>query len=174
MIDFKALREQISCKDFARREMKVDRNGKRAVCPFHQGATHFNLRLYDDGCTCYVCHCGGDVITLAGAVWGLEPKEAAAKLNDVFNLGMDADVPNRAAIEAKVEARRRDLQEAAARRRAETEEWSRACEAERRAQADIERFGIEDADKPEFIQALQRLCAAQQCCDAMMAAARGC
>ena len=173
MIDFKELRALVSCRDFARREMNVDRNGKRAVCPFHPGATHYNLQLYDDGCTCYVCHSGGDVITLAGAVWGLEPKEAAAKLNDDFNLGLSADTPNRAAIEAKVEARRRDLQEAAARRRAETEEWSEACEAERRAQEAIERFTVKDADKPEFNQALQRLCAAQQRCD-VLAAARGC
>lgn len=173
MIDFKELRALVSCKDFARREMKVDRNGKRAVCPFHPGATHFNLQLYDDGCTCYVCHSGGDVITLAGAVWGLEPKEAAEKLNDVFNLGMDADVPNRAAIEEKVAARRRDLQEAAARRRAETEEWSEACEAERRAQEAIERFTIKDAETDNFTRALQRLCAAQQRCD-VLAAARGC
>ena len=173
MIDFKAVRELVSCKDFARREMKVDRTGKRAVCPFHPGATHYNLQLFDDGCHCHVCHAGGDIIALAGAVWGLEPKDAAAKLNDVFNLGMDADVPNRAAIEAKVEARRRDLQEAAARRRAETEEWSRACEAEREAQAAIVRFTVKDAETDDFTRALQRLCAAQQRCD-VLAAARGC
>ena len=173
MIDFKALREQISCKDFARREMKVDRNGKRAVCPFHQGATHYNLQLFDDGFHCHVCHEAGDVIALAGAVWGLAPKEAAAKLNDDFNLGMSADTTNRAAIEEKVEARRRELQEAAARRRAETEEWSEACEAERKAQAAIEHFTVEDAETDNFTRALQRLCAAQQRCD-VLAAARGC
>lgn len=173
MIDFKALRALVSCKDFAQREMRVDRNGKRAVCPFHPGATHYNLQLFDDGFRCHVCGEGGDIIALAGAVWGLEPKEAAAKLNDVFNLGMDADVPNRAAIEAKVAARRRELQEAAARRRSEAEAWSEACEAERRAQEAIENFSIEDAETDNFTRALQRLCAAQQRCD-VLASARGC
>ena len=171
-IEFKDVARALTCKEFAAAEMTVNRSG-RAACPFH-GGTHGNLAFYDDGrCHCFQCGRTADVVQLAASVWHMEQREAAEELNSRFHLGLSSETVTPAERERREQARQeaRELREMV--RRSEAEAWSRACEAERKAQAAIEHFDIEDADKPEFIQALQRLCAAQQCCDAMMAAARG-
>lgn len=170
-IEFKDVARALSCREFAEMEMEVNRAG-RARCPFH-GGTHGNLAFYDDGrCHCFKCGRTADVVQLAASVWHMEQREAAEELNSRFHLGLSSETVSPSERKRRDQARQeaRELREMV--RRSEAEAWSRACEDERRAQADIERFTVEDADKPEFNQALQRLCAAQLRCD-VLAAARG-
>lgn len=170
-IEFKDVARALSCREFAEAEMEVNRAG-RARCPFH-GGTHGNLAFYDDGrCHCFKCGRTADVVQLAASVWHMEQREAAEELNSRFGLGLSSETVTPAERARRDQARQeaRELREMV--RRSEVEAWSRACDDERAAQAEIERFKIEDADKPEFNQALQRLCAAQLRCEVLAAARR--
>lgn len=172
-IEFRDLARLLSCREFAEAEGMRMRGG-RTVCPFHAGATGFNLAFYGDGrAHCHKCGRTADVVQLAAAVWNTDQRSAAAELNQRFKLGLAgerltaADVTRRAADRQ----RERDLQQAE--READAQEWSAACDAERAAQRAVERFTEADADGAAFDQALQRLCAARLRCDVLQAERTG-
>lgn len=172
-IEFRDVATALSCREFAEAEgLRIC--GGRLQCPFH-GGHNFNLALVNGGQRVYCHKCGrsGDVVTLAAAVWRTSQRDAAVELNTRFNLGLTgetltAEERNRREAERQHE---RDLREAE--RQADVNEWSAACDAERAAQAAMERFTAADVDKAEFDQALRRLAAAQQRCDALQAARTG-
>jgi DNA primase len=69
--------------------IQVDRSGF-AVCPLH-GDRDASLKVYGGtrGWVCYGCHKGGDVINLAMDLYGLSFRDAIARLNDDFGVGID-------------------------------------------------------------------------------------
>lgn len=69
------------------------------VCPFHNDNKP-SLRVYDGqrGWHCFSCGTGGDIIDFVRKLYSLDFKQALAKLNDDFRLGMDLDTkPSRQA-----------------------------------------------------------------------------
>lgn len=64
----------------------VDRQG-RCICPFHRDR-HPSMKIYphNRGYYCFSCGAGGDVITFAGKLYGLDNESAAQKLIDDFHL----------------------------------------------------------------------------------------
>lgn len=72
--------------------LNVDRHG-RCSCPFHQGRDR-NMKLYDGnrGFYCFVCHRGGDCISLVrGVVPDCSYCDAMWWINDQFGLGLRAE-----------------------------------------------------------------------------------
>ena len=84
-----AIRESVSAVEVGKAlGLNVDRHG-RCSCPFHQGKDR-NMKLFDGnrGYYCFVCHKGGDCISL---VQGVAPEcsylDAMWWVNDYFQLG---------------------------------------------------------------------------------------
>lgn len=103
----------------------VDRRGM-AVCPFH-GDSDASLKVYRDprrGWHCYGCHAGGDVIDFAMRWYGLGFKDAVARINGEFALGLPIGEPmtvaQRRAVREEIE-RARQARQALQRRTAEAE-----------------------------------------------------
>lgn len=167
-IEFAEIAARLDCATFAAREMRVSHG--RAQCPFH-GGERFNLQFFprDGRCYCHVCHRTADVVQLAAAVWHTNQLDAARILNEEFSLGVDAGTPT----DEQRQRRQRDREQHEADERAAREAWARACSEEQAAQRAIERFSVEDAEKPEFTRALTRLCEAQQLCDVLWADVTG-
>lgn len=69
--------------------LEVDRNG-RCKCPFHHGVDN-NMKIYPgtNGYYCFVCHKGGDCISLVtGVVPDCSYVDAMWWINDTFGLGL--------------------------------------------------------------------------------------
>lgn len=171
-IEFRDVARLVSCRDVAEAEgLQIRHN--RIACPFHNG-TGYNFALYDDGRGhCFVCGRDADSVALAAAVWHTNQRDAAVEMNARFRLGLTGESMTPAERDRREQARKeaRDLQQRI--KQAEAQEWSAACDAERAAQAAIERFTEADADTPAFDQALTRLCAAQLRCEVLQAARAG-
>lgn len=93
-----AIRESIPTIEVARvLGLNVDRHG-RCSCPFHNGQDR-NMKIYEGnrGYYCFVCHKGGDCISL---VTGVVPEcsyvDAMWWINDQFQLGFrqEREKPN--------------------------------------------------------------------------------
>ena len=165
-IEFREVARSLSAETFARRELRM--RGNRARCPWCSSPSRYNLAFYPDGrCYCYSCHTLGDVVSLASTVWNVNQQEAAQMLNAEYRLGLDAT--DASTVEALRRQRDRERQQRETEAREAREAWCRWCDAEREAQAAIERFTASDADKPEFLETLTRLCRAQTTLDAMAA-----
>lgn len=90
MIDAEAVKDRISCRQFAEfMGLKINRAGF-AVCPFHSDSDA-SLKIYDDGkgWCCFGCHKGGDVINMASLYYGLGFRDTISRLNADFNLGFE-------------------------------------------------------------------------------------
>ena len=168
-IEFKDVARLLTCRQFAEAEgMRIQ--GGRAVCPFH-GGKHYNLKFLPDGHVyCHVCHKAGDVVALAAATWHTSQRDAAEELNQRFKLGLEGERLTKAECDKRELERQRERDQRDNAKRAEAEEWARACDAEREARLAMLRFSEADADKREFSLALARLCEAQQRCDVIQAA----
>ena len=91
----------------------VDRRGM-AKCPFH-GDGDASLKVYSDarrGWHCYGCHVGGDPTDFYMRWHGVSFKEAVARINEEFSLGLPIrEKPSREElrqIRAEIERRRRE------------------------------------------------------------------
>lgn len=163
-IEFQEIASRLTCEDFARHELQVNRNG-RARCPFH-GGEHFNLKFFPDGrCYCHVCHRAADVVGLAAATWSTSQLEAARMLNDIFHLGVESSEPDAEA--ARHRQQEREEQERAQRER--EQRWLDHCpdffpasDEYHAALADLGRYTASDMDTPEGTAALARCVAAKQ------------
>ena len=84
-----AIRNSVPTIDVARAlGLNVDRHG-RCSCPFHHG-TDRNMKVWDGnrGYYCFVCHKGGDCISLVqGVVPDIKYVDAMWWVNDQFGLG---------------------------------------------------------------------------------------
>lgn len=89
-IDTSRIKDRVSAVDVCRvYGIQTDRAGFTR-CPFHNEKTA-SMKVYDGtrGYYCFGCHKGGDVINLVQGYFGLQFVDAAKKLNDDFNLGLD-------------------------------------------------------------------------------------
>jgi len=93
-----AIRNSVSAVEVAKAlGLNVDRHG-RCSCPFHHGSDR-NMKCYEGnrGYYCFVCHKGGDCISL---VTGVVPEctyvDAIWWINDQFQLGFrqEREKPN--------------------------------------------------------------------------------
>ena len=97
-------------------------------------------------------------------------RDAAEELNQRFKLGLEGERLTKAECDKRELERQRERDQRDNAKRAEAEEWARACDAEREARLAMLRFSEADADKRAFSLALARLCEAQQRCDVIQAA----
>lgn len=110
--------------------VQVDRRGM-AVCPFH-GDSDASLKVYRDprrGWHCYGCHAGGDVIDFAMRWYGLGFKDAIARINAEFALGLPIGETmtgeQRRVMRAEIERARQERQALQSRERtAERAYWA--------------------------------------------------
>lgn len=120
------IKERVTTQEMMERVgVHVDRRGM-AVCPFH-GDSDASLKVYRDprrGWHCYGCHAGGDVIDFAMRWYGLGFKDAVARINGEFALGLPIGEPmtvaQRRAVREEIE-RARQERHALQRRTAEAE-----------------------------------------------------
>ena len=93
-----AIRNSVPTIDVARAlGLNVDRHG-RCSCPFHNGQDR-NMKIYEGnrGYYCFVCHKGGDCISLVtGVVPDCSYVDAMWWINDQFRLGFrqEREKPN--------------------------------------------------------------------------------
>lgn len=86
---YKEIKSRLTMRQVAERYgLKATRN--TCLCPFHHEDTP-SLHLYKDGFYCFGCGAGGDVITFVAKLCGLSNREAAARLNADFSLGLNLD-----------------------------------------------------------------------------------
>jgi hypothetical protein len=71
--------------------LKINRSGM-ALCPFHHEKTP-SAKIYPDSFHCFGCGEHGDVIGFTEKMFGLSPIEAAKKLCEDVNLGLDIGCP---------------------------------------------------------------------------------
>lgn len=126
----------------------VDRQG-RCICPFHRDR-HPSLKIYphNRGYYCFSCGAGGDVITFAGKLYGLDNESAARKLIEDFHLPIHTEgLSYREKREREKKVRqRRELEDFKGQAGKVLREYrKRLCEAIRRPES------------PYFDEALQRL-----------------
>lgn len=88
---FREIKERVPMEDAARYYGFAVNRSRRILCPFHNDS-HPSLQLYKNGrgWWCYVCDTGGSVIDFVSKLFSLGPKEAVAKLNVDFGLGLPA------------------------------------------------------------------------------------
>lgn len=105
-------------------DIQVNRSGF-AYCPFHADRKGRSLRVYDgppSSFFCYGCQKGGSVIDFAMAYYGIDYRQAVARLDDLFDLGLP--------LTRRLTAQERRAAEAERKRQAEQRE---AEQAERNA-----------------------------------------
>lgn len=167
-IEFADVARALSCEEFARHEMHVKH--RRAVCPFHANAEHYNLAFYPDGrCHCFACGRTADVVQLAAAVWHVSQLDAARLLNDSYNLGLTGSVPT----DEQRRQRDREREARAAAEQAARDEWGAAADELREAEQAAAGFTLADADNPATWAAVARMGAALDKWHAMRAGVTG-
>ena len=146
----------ISALEAAERQgLRIKSRGSRswACCPLH-GEKTASLCFYAEGTWyCYGCHKGGDAVRLYQEMFSLEPCDAAVRLAGDFGIPLPDknDAPYQ-----KPKPTAFDLARVLEQRR--TEEWSRLCDAVRRADAILARYHVPcDSvwESKEFITALK-------------------
>lgn len=103
-----AIKESVSCLQFADFiGLKVNRSGF-AVCPFHNDSDA-SLKIYRGGrgWCCFGCHKGGDVINFASLYYGLNFTDTIKRLNEDFNLGLLEDQTEQDRVLAAVQLAKR-------------------------------------------------------------------
>ena len=82
---FTEVKEQLKLRDVAEYYgLHINRAGF-TNCPFHQERTP-SMKLYDDHFYCFGCQSSGDAITLVEKLFGLQPLDAAKKIQNDFGL----------------------------------------------------------------------------------------
>ena len=150
---FEGVRSRVTALEAAQAYgLEFGRN-RRARCPWHDDRRP-DLAFYDDGarCYCHACHAGGDAVALVAQLYGLDPLEAARKINTDFHLGLDGETYTPPTGPSRAEVRRN------------LEDWRRKrygflCQVESEARTAVESAsGWED---PGFTDNLRALAAVQ-------------
>ena len=158
-----AIKEAVTCQQFADFiGLSVNRSGF-AVCPFH-GEKTASLKIYKGGrgWCCFGCHKGGDVINFASLYYGLGFTKTLQRLNDDFNLGIiqkQQETPQNSVLMAVQIAKRKAERKKQERLKAalEAEYWAvfdRWIDNERKIQDNAPKSFGEDL-QPVFCQALR-------------------
>ncbi len=102
---FSEVRERVSAKEVAVfYGLEVDRHGKVRCC-FHSPDRHPSMTFKDRRFKCWSCGASGDSIDFTAKLFGLEPLEAVAKINQDF--GLNLPLYHRPTIQEEREARKR-------------------------------------------------------------------
>ena len=89
--DVEAVKAAISVPDALERYGDLSkRRGNRCPCPIHGGKDN-NLAFRDDSFHCFVCNCGGDVITLVEKIFNLSFPDAVKRLAEDFGIAPGVD-----------------------------------------------------------------------------------
>lgn len=156
---FDAIKDQVTAREAAEVYGLKFGHNKRACCPWHDDS-HPDLAFYGNGsCYCHACHNGGDSIALTAQIFGLSMIDAARKLNDDFNLGVNLHGQSSLAVKNQIEQRRIEKEKKLA---AERREWDFLCRVRREADDRIEKIvGAADPahwdkcwNNPDFVEAL--------------------
>lgn len=67
--------------------------GNKAHCPFHGADKHPSMSFKNNRYKCFACGAGGDAINLVRNIYGIQPADAAKRLNEDFHLGLPLDKP---------------------------------------------------------------------------------
>lgn len=106
--DVEAVKAAVSVPDALERYGDLSkRRGNRCPCPIHGGKDN-NLAFRDDSFHCFVCNCGGDVITLVEKIFSLSFPDAVRKLAEDFGVapGVDPEAVRRRQLAAEARKRR--------------------------------------------------------------------
>ncbi len=106
--DVEAVKAAVSVPDALERYGDLSkRRGNRCPCPIHGGKDN-NLAFRDDSFHCFVCNCGGDVITLVEKIFNLSFPDAVRKLAEDFGVapGVDPETVRRRQLAAEARKRR--------------------------------------------------------------------
>lgn len=162
---FIEVKEQLKLRDVAEYYgLHINRAGF-VNCPFHQERTA-SMKLYDDHFYCFGCHNSGDVITLVEKLFGLQPFDAAQKLQHDFGL---AEVPYDYEKEVGTyRERQRSL-----RKELELKKWKAAtyllltgyCSLLRKWKEEYAPKNFEEPFHPLFVESLQELSKMEYYCD---------
>lgn len=115
---FQEVKERISLKEIVRAYGIELNRSDMCICPFHAEKTA-SMKVYDKGFRCYGCGEGGDTLRFVQKFFNLSNTlEAAHKINEDFNLGIQTDRrPTRAevtsaqlAVQQRIEFEQRDKQ----------------------------------------------------------------
>lgn len=120
-----AVKARVSCRELMEANgIRVNRHGF-CVCPFH-GDKDASLKIYGSGrgWVCYGCHKGGDVINLAKLLYNVGFKDAIARLNDQFKLGLslDEEPPKKEMLAWLARKQRKNAEQRKAQKQAEADE----------------------------------------------------
>ncbi len=80
--------ERVSAKDVLDRYWSSPDRYGRYKCCFHNG-NDYNMGLCYNKAHCFVCGKGGNAIDIVMAIFGISFKDAMAKINSDFGLGLD-------------------------------------------------------------------------------------
>ena len=101
---------------------KPDRTG-RYRCVFHNGKDN-NMVALDEKCYCFVCNESGDSIKLVEKIFSLSTKQAIAKIDEDFRLGLGKPLT---AKEKRKYAEQQKARERERKRQAEMEKFESEC-----------------------------------------------
>lgn len=162
---FAEVKEQLRLWDVAEHYgLHINRAGF-TNCPFHQERTA-SMKLYDDHFYCFGCHSSGDVITLVEKLFGLQPHDAARKLQKDFEL---ADIP----YDYRKETRAYRESRKSLRKELEFKKWKTAtfltfadyCCLLRKWKDEFAPKNVEEPFHPLFLESLQELPKMEYYCD---------
>ena len=151
------LSEQIPITEAARRYgLQVNPKGL-ALCPFHREKTP-SFKLYKDGFHCFGCGAHGDVVTLTMELLHLTYRQAMARLDYDFHLGLNRPITIKE--RRQQDKRLQQLQEAKQRQNT-TNRLYAGLAAEyrmlRQCKADYSPSSPQEPLFPLYVQAVKRL-----------------
>lgn len=162
---FTEVKEQLKLRDVTEYYgLHINRAGF-TKCPFHQERTP-SMKLYDDHFYCFGCQSSGDAITLVEKLFGLQPLEAAKKLQHDFGL---AEV----SYDYRKEASKYRDRQKSIRKELEFKKWKAAtyliltdyCYLLRKWKEEYAPKNFEEPLHPLFVESLQELVKMEYYCD---------
>lgn len=99
-----------------------DRSGRYKCC-FHNGKDN-NMGIVGNRCNCFVCNESGDSIKVVQTIFSLSTKQAIAKIDEDFGLGLGKPLT---AQEKRKYAEQQKAREVAKQRQANLEKFEREC-----------------------------------------------
>lgn len=101
------------------------------ICPFHNEKTA-SCKIYDRhrGFYCHACHTGGSVIDFVMRLFEIPFREAIAKLNSDFGLGLSLDRSSRVEMSRLVKRRQEEARLREAQKKQELDLFDHQCQIE--------------------------------------------
>lgn len=126
------IKEAVSVPALLEREGLTPRRDGFLRCPLHEGDRSPSFKVYPDGQSwyCFGCHRGGDVISLAMALYETDFRGAVRTLDQGFALGLGRSgerqtEPQRRSADLAAWKRRREAEDRELEHRLDEWEWAR-------------------------------------------------